>query len=238
MRIVGLMRVKNEARWIDRAIRSLLTICDSVYVLDDHSTDGTAEIAAGFRHAVVWRSPFQGLDESRDKTWLYAQMWQAEAPDWVVMIDGDEELIDPDEVAGLCERRGAPSYAPRVLYLWDTDHQVRVDGVYGRFRRPSVFRSSSPALSFKATGANGHFHCSNVPQQLLAACRPTEARILHYGYRDREDRLRKFAWYRSIDGANRAEDGYRHMVLGDLPEYPADLRLTHGGPLTLEDWRQ
>ena len=45
MNVIGCMRVKNEARWIRRALESILPICERVAVVfDDHSSDETPEI--------------------------------------------------------------------------------------------------------------------------------------------------------------------------------------------------
>jgi hypothetical protein len=44
--------------------------------------------------------------------------------------------------------------------------------------------------------------------------------------------VRKYEWYRNIDGENPVEDGYRHMVVGDI--FPAESRFRYGGPLQLE----
>jgi hypothetical protein len=59
------------------------------------------------------------------------------------------------------------------------------------------------------------------------------ARLLHYGYLHREDRIRKYEWYTQQDPDNQAEDFYRHTVIGDL--FPAEIRFRHGGPLKLRE---
>jgi len=60
---------------------------------------------------------------------------------------------------------------------------------------------------------------------------------------DREDRIRKWKFYNSMDPRNRDEGfdpahpergSYPHIVQGDIPEVPAGIRLKHSGPLKLE----
>jgi glycosyltransferase involved in cell wall biosynthesis len=240
--IIGLMRIKDEARWIDRVVRSLMPVCDRMLILDDHSTDGTPEIceAAG---AVVFRSEFEGCDEARDKDFLLAKAYKLvpeefaggnpQSPYWALMIDGDEELMaaDRDEVARLTDGAGH-CYGFRILYLWDDDQHIRVDGVYQKFCRLSMFRLMDRSDRFAKTTHGHNFHCSSVPSRLVRRGQRSEVRLLHYGYRDREDRIRKFNWYNEMDPGNELEDGYSHMVIGDLS--PASNVRRHGGPLKLE----
>ena len=112
---------------------------------------------------------------------------------------------------------------------------MRTDKIYSEFRRPSLFRLTSRDLSFKRAGTGGNFHCSSSPVQLLSNIVPIDARLLHYGYLHREDRVRKYHWYNSKDPNNAFEDGYRHMVIGDI--FPPESAFRWGGPLKLEALR-
>jgi len=233
MKLIGLMRVRDEARWIARAVAAMRAVCDEVLVLDDHSRDDTPRLAAE-AGATVIASPFPDrLDEVRDKNYLLARAAErVEGETWLLMMDGDEVLV-PDArttIRTTITRRLSAVYSVRILYLWDREDQIRIDGIYGRFLRPSLWLYH-PGDRFRSTCAGG-LHCGNVPRRVNGAP-PVCATALHYGYMYREDRIRKFHWYRRVDGNNRIEDGYRHMVLGDLPEYPATMATRWAGPLTL-----
>jgi O-antigen biosynthesis protein len=253
--ITGLLRIKNEAGWIERVLRAIQPVCERIIVLDDHSTDGTPEICRELG-VELHMSRFSGIDESRDKDFLLTLAYEGmerryrngdhTSPHWALMVDGDEVLHDADQnlVRQLTMQPDIHAWAFRVLYLWDSEKQWRTDGVYGRFRRPSMFRLMNEAFRFQRThfglrvGRNGeecaNFHCSSVPQEMLHHARHCEARLLHLGYMNREDRIRKWDWYNSVDPGNEAEDCYRHCVQGDVPEIPAFARLKHAGPLVLE----
>jgi len=245
VKVACMMRVKNEARWIQHTIDSVRDLCgDLIFVMEDGSTDNTRAIceAAG---VVVLPSPFDGmgLDESRDKDWLLQEVIARCHPDWILMPDGDEELE-----AGGCEKirrvletnPPCDCFALRFLYFWDSIDQVRLDGVYGRMARQSLFRADS-SFRFKSFYSEGEtpnqnhvgLHTSNAPG-LGGKVFPLNVALFHYGYLHREDRIQKYRWLISLDPHNEGEDFYRHCVQGDLPEFPADAEFKHGGPLVLQ----
>jgi glycosyltransferase involved in cell wall biosynthesis len=231
MKVIGMLRIKNEGRWIERCLQSILPLCDSIVVMDDHSDDDTLFRCQSMPKVNLLESPFSGLDEERDKNHLLTIV-ERESPDWILAIDGDEVLAS-DSLFTLRKALHSqwPCLSLRVRYLWDREDQVRVDGVYGDFHRESVFRPNG--ARFIANGSGAHFHCGNVP----AAIRQKRAvlndvSLLHFGYLHRADRERKYAWYNAQDPNNAREDGYRHMVIGDL--FPTESRFAHGGPLQLE----
>jgi glycosyltransferase involved in cell wall biosynthesis len=230
MNITGMLRVRDEARWIERVIASIQPLCTRIVVMDDHSIDGTPELCAAAPGVEVIASPFTGLEETRDKNWLLDRV-RADA-DWIVCIDGDEILMPGYEAKiRAAMATSVNAIALRILYAWDSEDHVRVDGVYGKFRRASIFRPGSHR--FEGSPGTG-FHCGNAPAAIRYGSLQTDIPLLHLGYRDREDRLRKFAWYNDQDPGSTGEDGYRHIVQGDIPEVPATATLRHAGPLQLE----
>jgi glycosyltransferase involved in cell wall biosynthesis len=241
----GVLRIKNEARWVERVLRALQPMCGRIHVLDDKSTDNTVEICESIPGVTVYRTPFDTLDESRDRDFLLQKVIDSVpasqihwgGPHIVCAIDGDEILAPGgQEILQRAVTSEGFVWTPQILYLWDREDQWRIDGVYGRFRRPSFFRLINRIFRYQRTpfGNGANFHCSSIPQELLHYSTPIDAKLLHLGYLTREDRLRKFEWYTRIDGGNEGEDFYRHMVQGDVPEIPATARLKHAGPLCLQ----
>lgn len=241
-KVAVMMRVRNESRWIERVINSVKPLAgENIFVMEDGSIDETPELVlkAG---AHLLPSPFIGqpLDERRDKNWLLQQVKEACDPDWIFMPDGDEELEPGGSEKILRILRTDPNvdcYGVQVLNLWNSVDQVRMDGVYGKMARESLFRPI-PGMEFKSyyEGLPGHnhvgLHTSNAPYKMRTAM--MNVFVLHYGYVFAEDRLRKYNWILSIDPENEHEDFYRHTVQGDIPEVPADMVLKHGGPLKLQ----
>jgi glycosyltransferase involved in cell wall biosynthesis len=254
----GLLRVKNESRWIERTLRSLQPVCKVLFVFDDHSTDGTPDLCDNLG-AMVIPSPFEGLNETRDKNHLQEALYREVGPfrpgqDWALMIDGDE-IIETGGTEGLqqCAASGRDAaYNFQIIYLWDREDLRRTDGVYGRFRRPSMYPLGLQPAPFRDTTQWGNFHCGSVPAKYFGGSYPVaDVRLLHYGYIERGQRLHKWDWYNSIDPHNVIEDQYRHMIQGDVTSRACpfckaqnrshvlsipDVRLNHAGPLKLEPY--
>jgi O-antigen biosynthesis protein len=232
MPVYSIMRIKNEGRWIKRVVESQMPIVERMLIFDDHSTDNTREICRSFEKVTLIESPFEGLQETRDKNYLMERLEEIASPgDPVLALDGDEELAPGScrQIEDLICRPGPDCYRFHVLYLWDRPDQIRVDRWYANFRRPSLFRFK-PGARF-SSGAGGGFHCGNVPYaQAVGNC---DVKILHWGYMYKEDRIRKYEWYNAPDKQPipEVENGYKHMVIGDL--FPANSSFRWAGPLEL-----
>lgn len=243
--VLGMMRVRNEARWISDVIRAQLPLAERIFILDDHSNDGTPELCSQFPEVTLFRSEFEGLDESRDRQWLLDQVIKAvppaqinrDSPWFVLALDGDEVLENSaaNQIREALEEGAVHCLSLRILYCWNDPLKIRIDGVYGHFRRPSLFRLMNPAFRFQKTpfGNGANVHCPQVPQEYLHHTIRSDIAVLHLGYLDARDRIRKYEWYNAIDPSNEGEDGYRHMVIGDL--FPANSKFRWGGPLRLGD---
>lgn len=240
--IIAALRVKNEGRWI-REVLEAIQWCEAIYMMDDHSADDTREIAR-VADAEVIESPFDTFDEARDKEWLIERVAQKhKLGDWVLMVDGDE-VLEPGAEAGIrreIARGGAISLSFQIKYLWNSRTQYRVDGVYGGYNRPRIFRLDG-RYSFRRSGAPGNLHCFCVPESCARNYRRTPISLLHLGYMDKEDRMKKWKFYNALDPFN-VNEGYdpKHpergsypwIVQGDIPAVPAHLKLKHAGPLEL-----
>jgi glycosyltransferase involved in cell wall biosynthesis len=228
--IVGMMRVKNEARWIERVLQSMLPLCKRIFVFDDHSEDNTVQLCESFPEVELFNSPFIELNEARDKNWLLEKV-EPSGADWVLSIDGDEEIYPGGQqiIQEITDLNYSPdTYRFRVLYLWNRPDRVRMDKIYGSFRRPSLFRLRPGARFVSANG--GGFHCGNTPEaQWIADC---DVNLLHYGYMLKVDRIKKYAWYNQQVPVPEIEDHYNHIIIGDL--LPENAVTRWGGPLKLE----
>ena len=255
-----MLRVRNEARWIERVLLAALPVCERIFVMDDHSDDYTCELVRRMDNKITLiNSPFVGINEARDKELLLSRVMgcvsdfhlegNPRSPFYALAIDGDEVLEDgaAEKIhasLAMADVHGIHAFKLPILYAWDREDQIRVDGVYRTFARPSLFRLMNKAFRFQRTpwgakqpdGSSANFHCSSIPQELLHHAQTAPicpARVLHMGYIDAELRAKKYAWYNKIDPDNHAEDSYQHVWQGDPGGPPANARLKHAGPLEL-----
>ena len=231
----GMMRVKNEERWIERALKPLIEVCDEVFVFDDHSTDRTAEIVNDTEECVYVPSPFSTLDESRDKTyllnlitdaWVPSKFLSPLSPHWVICVDGDEEICAVDlPKFTQAPQMGQVSYSFQILTLYDSPDKIRVDPPYKEMYRPSMFRLIKPGMVFKSQARHGGgFHCSNVPADIgfdVKTHHPEPVRVKHYGYMESRDRERKYKFYVEHDPHHKGwyqQECFGTPTLARLPE--------------------
>ena len=86
-KITGTIITLNAEKYIERAIRSLQSICDEVIVLDSESTDLTRDIAVN-SGAKVFVQPFLGDGGQKKEASKFSQN------NWIFSMDADEYLAN------------------------------------------------------------------------------------------------------------------------------------------------
>ena len=70
-KIVAMLAIKNEERWIAKTLESLEEICDSIVILNDGSEDNTVKICEDYKKVVeIHKNSNLPTDKSRDKNIL------------------------------------------------------------------------------------------------------------------------------------------------------------------------
>jgi glycosyltransferase involved in cell wall biosynthesis len=191
------------------------------------------------------------VNEIRDKNVLWYYIKARTEFKHVLCLDGDE-MLSREAIRKWSKIEQALEADSDILtvpfvYLWDSEQQARVDGIYGnlpdgaqRLRFPRIFtiKRVTPQslfdMHFSWHGTKGGFHCGSIPQTRfeteLGAFRGgfINAPVVHMGYIDDPLRQRKFVFYRSIDPGNKAEGEYLHII-GE-PDVHAP------GPVQLVPW--
>ena len=152
-KIVGTYRVKNEERFIEKSLKSVLDICSEIVIYDDGSTDNTVEICSSFDKVVdIQTQSNPSLNEVRDRNFLL-QMGLKRKPDFILSIDGDEifmpyaaeilfeelEIIYPENNV----------FEFQFLTCWDNVDQIRFDGIFGNYWQKRLFRIKNQSLDLQ-----------------------------------------------------------------------------------------
>jgi len=221
VKIICVMRVKNEERWVGTALREAAKICDQILVLDDGSTDHTPEVCRSFPQ-VQYRYHQRPLEEVRDRHELLRWALENQA-DWILSLDGDEVLEKGaaatirQEISRLDPRD--PVYAffyLRFLYFWNDPELYRCENsIYSNFWNARLFTTwgqDTGKLSISKTGHGHGFHCSHIPSNLQGAGRNIDVCVKHYGYLEASIRQKKYDFYLQNDPEAAAKGYYDHLT--------------------------
>lgn len=209
-------------------------------------------IKSPFRPAV---RETQAVSEIRDKNFLWEYCKSAVQFTHMLCLDGDEIMSrafieDFDGLVTALDTQVDIMTVP-FIYLWDGDQQIRVDGIYGnlpdghqrlRFPRAFTIKRVTPdqlhIMRFSWEGSKGGFHCGSIPRENFKTVDGDghvvgafyARAIIHYGYRDAADRLRKYKFYNQIDPGNQFEGEYKHII--------GEANVHAPGPVELTPWSE
>jgi hypothetical protein len=142
MKILGVIRVRNSARYIRACIESQ-PFCDKILVFNDYSTDGTIEICREFPQVEIvdspWPSDPANFAHGRDQQFLAewaGRVWRNSPPQtdkWICSLDADEvfERNARDKIRPHLENPSVVCIEAQALHLWDNENTLRVDGHFG-----------------------------------------------------------------------------------------------------------
>ena len=99
MRIIGILLVQNEERFVRRAIENVIAFCDELILCDHASSDDTPQILDDVARRHPGKARFHRVRSPRE-THEFLKPF-AGTPTWVFGVDGDE-IYDP---AGLARFR-------------------------------------------------------------------------------------------------------------------------------------
>lgn len=172
----------NEEKTITRCIQSLQGIADEIIVVDSHSTDKTAAIAASLGAKVVLRS-FQGYGAQK----YFAE--QQAAHDWVLSLDADEALSAELQASLLQMKQGPAHDAYKVNILTNYCGQwIRHSGWYPQAKIKCWNRT-------KASSNHDQVHESIDLKSPDVRVGHLKGDMLHYSFGTISEHIRKIELY-------------------------------------------
>ena len=222
-KIIAMYRVKNEARFIEQSLKSVIDICSEIVILDDNSTDETVEICSGFDKVTnILKQKELPLDETRDRNYLF-ETTQKLDPDFILSIDGDEVFM-PNAYEILLEELSiihpnSDMFDFQFLTLWDNVSTIRTDGIFGNYWQKRLLRMRNQPLSllFVENDNPGNIHCGSIPTSSVGFAKPAKSsvKIFHLASLDDEVRKQKYDYYTKTDPNSVLTGAYKHMISGE-----------------------
>ena len=195
-----LILAKNEEKFIGACLDSVKDFADEIIVIDDYSTDSTAEICKS-RGAKVFRRELAG-DWSSQRNFAIQQAQY----DWIFMIDADERAT-PElsaEIKKILERddRNIAWCVARLSYFWG--QPLRHGGWF-----PDYVARLLPREGTSSVGV--------VHEKIVHKCAEKNfdksKYLVHYPYRDWEHHLAKMNTYTTLMAKKMHDSGKSANIL-------------------------
>ncbi len=196
MKLLSILRIKDEIRNIEACLSKLSELSDEMIVLDNGSTDGTLGVYPQFRK-IVKILETRGYDEGRDKCLLLEEA-KKRNPDWILWIDADE-VFEKNFNRQEIDKYMNSKYSRitfRMLNFWLDKEHCKIDGHYFLYTlhpQRSMWRNQPGAYFFNKKLHNGDIRGVTGKSFL------SPYRLKHYGYSDKEKIKEKFERYLKED---------------------------------------
>lgn len=219
VRLLAVLAVRNEARFLPGWFDAVLAHVDGVVALDDGSTDETPDLLASRGEVLeLIRNPVTRprWDEVGNHRRLVAAALRHGA-DWILSLDADERperdfRVRAERVIQRGSLLGIDAFALRLLELWDSEETYRVDGPWGLKCVARLFRALDDHR-FDARALHG------IKAPLQASWRGrfpiADLRLYHLRMIDAGDRAKRRARYESLDPDCRYQPGLGYAYLTD-----------------------
>lgn len=226
LNLVASLIVKNEMqRYLPECIGHLREFCDQIVVLDDGSTDQTGswldDNADAPMMVVEHLDPDDGFfagHEGRKRQQLL-DLTLNQFPDWVLNIDADEFVTEPEMIRTYIEGP-RPVGTLAMEEVWQAEKKelrVRVDGGWRSHPVPCLWSAKlSGQRGRRLQIANRALACGREPEavrRLFPRARPTGSSILHFGWANKSGRQARYDRYVTADGGKFHKNAHLDSIM-------------------------
>lgn len=137
--------IKNEEKWIEYVLRSVVDQVDCIFIFDTGSTDSTVSLVQKVAREYPTKIIFEekGSADKRRHTELRQEMVQRTTTDWFMILDGDEVWTKRAVAEAKAAIVGDDSLecliAPFHLCVGDVYHETRRPGQISMLGRTDYF---------------------------------------------------------------------------------------------------
>lgn len=200
--LLAMMLVRNEAsRYLRDVLDDLDQYVDAMLIVDDASTDETADVCASYGRARVIRRPEPSFGNEvalRAFCWTEAVRTGAE---WILAVDADEIFEDrmKREVDAMLARADVDGWTFRLYDFWGSRDHYRDDRFWQAHRHPRPFlvRNTGARPRWRDTP----LHCGRLPLNAVDPSRVAHSRIRlkHLGWANAAEHQAKYEHYMRSD---------------------------------------
>lgn len=217
MKLAASMIIRDEGdRYLKPAIEHLLTFCDEVRVVDDGSPGRDLNWLQE-QEGVYWihnGGPTFFEHEGRARQELL-EWTLASGPDYVLSIDADEFVGEPNIVRKMVEQ-GGPVYTLQMEEVWRADEHlhIRVDHQWRPRPCPILWRAPSSTDSDIWKIPDVQLACGREPlavRRTRAAV--SGASVYHFGWACEADRVERAQRYFEHDQGRFHKDAHLQSIL-------------------------
>jgi glycosyltransferase involved in cell wall biosynthesis len=196
MKLVAMLRVKNQILTINDCLTKLSDIVDEIVIVDNSSTDGTLQEYKKFPKIVTVKKT-KRFHEGRDKI-LAHDLAKKRNPDWIIWVDGDEIFesnTTRDDFLKYLNNPKINLVKFRMYNFWFSKKRFRVDGFWQRYNsqpQRQMWRNTSNAY-FR----NLKFHNGGI-MGIKSGTITSHIRIKHYGFIHKKQIRTKYKTYNKL----------------------------------------
>jgi len=227
-KIIVIMRLYNEERWIEQTLNSIYDICKGIVIFDNGSTDNTRKICEKCDKVLEIHKQdstlYQNSKNNININNILLKMAMKYDPEYILSVDGDEILssnVKDILFEELCILHPNSSvFEFQYLTIWDTPTQYRYDGVYSNTWYAALFKVKDQPKDLVYTDYlhyTGVSHIQKIPITTMGFTKPVRSKLKfqHLGYYDEKIRQKKYSEYSTNDDHSEIWDNYVHCIGGD-----------------------